>query len=100
MEKYPKGALADDALYWQGWSFYQENDVSKALAEFEKFLQDYPQSPLLREVLYQLGTISVKAKRQQEGFDFLNNILCYILLFRQEALPSPSRGSFFHEFLQ
>lgn len=61
---YPKSKLADNAQFWIGESFYHQKEYERAILEYEKVIQNYPQgeklpSALMKQALafYAIGRI-------------------------------------------
>lgn len=69
--KYPKSDKADDALCWQG-RCEQSNgrdpaaQAAKASATYRTFIQKYPKSELLAEVLVDLAKLEFQAKQYDQ----------------------------------
>lgn len=59
--------FCDEAQMGLGDTFFAENDFDRAIAEYRKVQEKYPQSRLAALVLYKLGRSCVKSGRMQEG---------------------------------
>lgn len=58
LEQYPTGNYAEEALYRRGVSFFGLEEMELATADFNNFVQKYPDSGLRGEVEYFLGDIA------------------------------------------
>jgi tol-pal system protein YbgF len=55
MKRYPKDALAGNAQYWLGETYYVRNDLQKSVIEFMNGYQNYPKSNKAPDNLLKLG---------------------------------------------
>lgn len=53
--RFPNSAYADNAQYWLGETYYVERQFAPAIAEYEKLVQNYPQSQKLSHALLKIG---------------------------------------------
>lgn len=52
VEAFPQDPLAQEAVWRLGWMAYRAGRRDRAVAEFERFLSVYPESPMAIQVLY------------------------------------------------
>ena len=62
LKKFPKGKLADQALYYQAESWLGAGDSAKAVACYESLVKYFPQSPFRCDALYGLGAAREQRK--------------------------------------
>lgn len=60
------GTVQEKSLYKLGWSFYQQNDVAAAEAQFRKQLKDFPSGPLANDGRFMVAECLL-AKEDFEG---------------------------------
>jgi tol-pal system protein YbgF len=51
LDRYPKSDYADNAQFWIGETFYNQKNFEKAILEYEKVIQNYPQGDKLVSAL-------------------------------------------------
>jgi TolA-binding protein len=61
--KYPKGPLADDALYFRGEAQYKLGDPEAAIASYKQLVDNYAKSNMRSSGLYALGVTHEELKR-------------------------------------
>ena len=71
LEKYPRSDRADEALCWQGRCEEQDGQdpaarAAKASATYKTFIQRYPKSELLPDVLVDLAKLEFEAKQYDQ----------------------------------
>ena len=66
MKKYPKHALAPNALYWLGETYYVRKDYNKASRAFAEAYQKYPKGPKGADNLLKLG-MSLAGKGEKDN---------------------------------
>ncbi len=66
MKQYPDHALAPNALYWLGETYYVRKDYDKASRTFAEAYQKYPNGPKGADNLLKLG-LSLAAKGQKDN---------------------------------
>lgn len=66
MKKYPTHALAPNALYWLGETYYARKDYDKASRTFAEAYQKYPKGPKGADNLLKLG-LSLAAKGEKQN---------------------------------
>ena len=54
--KYPDSGLTADVIWWLGEYYYRHNDLMMARRYFSSLIQDFPNSYLVPEAYYALGT--------------------------------------------
>lgn len=62
INQYPKHALASNARYWIGESYYAQHDYRQALAEFQKVLDVYTSSRKVPDALVKMGFCYTRLK--------------------------------------
>ena len=55
LQAFPDSPLADNAQYWLAETYYVRREFATALPEFQKVLDDYPQSDKLADALLKVG---------------------------------------------
>jgi TolA-binding protein len=55
VNRYPQNAKADDALYYIGASYMQEDRPQSAIPSFQKIIQDYRSGDMVDDTLLQMG---------------------------------------------
>ena len=55
MEKYPKSNSADNAQFWIGEIYYREKWYEKAILEYQKVIENYPQGNKISAALLKQG---------------------------------------------
>ena len=73
--KYPDSALADNAKYWLGETYYVEKHYDEALAAFQRVIKEHPDSRKVPDALLKAGYSVYEQKRYKESRDFLNRLL-------------------------
>ena len=68
LELFEKGALSDQALYLRGESFYNQDDKTKAIADYRAVVIGFPKSSYRQDAIYVLGaTLEEKEKYKEAG---------------------------------
>jgi tol-pal system protein YbgF len=67
LEQAPRGDVADTAQYYLGESLYSAKDYREAIAEFERLVQDFPQSPQVPSALLKTGYAYYEVKDGVQG---------------------------------
>jgi tol-pal system protein YbgF len=62
LSAYPGSGLRDNAQYWLSEMHYVRGDFQTALAQFQKVLDDYPQSAKLPDALLKIGYCNYELK--------------------------------------
>lgn len=60
---YEKSDFSDEALYFQGESYYALGDAAKAEVSYQKLVDGFPKSELVLESMYALGTVLEEQKK-------------------------------------
>ena len=55
VKKFPKDALAGNAHFWTGESYYAEKDFENAILAYETVIKSYPQNVKIPGALYKQG---------------------------------------------
>jgi tol-pal system protein YbgF len=67
LEQAPRGDVADTAQYYLGESLYSIKDYRNAIAEFERLVRDFPQSPQVPSALLKTGYAYYEIKDGVQG---------------------------------
>lgn len=67
VDQVPHGDVADTAQYYLGESLYSAKDYRNAIAEFERLVRDYPQSPQVPSALLKTGYAYYEVKDGVQG---------------------------------
>jgi tol-pal system protein YbgF len=67
LEQAPRGDVADTAQYYLGESLYSAKDYRNAIAEFERLVRDFPQSPQVPSALLKTGYAYYEIKDSVQG---------------------------------
>jgi tol-pal system protein YbgF len=67
LEQAPRGDVADTAQYYLGESLYSAKDYRDAIAQFERLVQDFPQSPQVPSALLKTGYAYYEVKDGVQG---------------------------------
>jgi tol-pal system protein YbgF len=62
LTKYPDGPRADNAAYWLGEAYYQQQDYAAALKAFQGLLKNRPDTPKAAEALLMTGFCQYELK--------------------------------------
>lgn len=54
IKRYPDSEFVDDARYWQAYAYSLKKDYMRSMAEYKKFMTDYPESELYQEAERQM----------------------------------------------
>ena len=73
--KYPDSALADNAKYWLGETYYVEKRYEEALSAFQRVIHDHPDSRKVPDALLKAGYSVYELKRYKDSKEFLNRLL-------------------------
>lgn len=75
LETYPAGALAPNAWYWLGESYYVTQNYDVALQAFDSLLQAFPDSAKAPDALLKLGYCQFELGRPQQGEATLRDVI-------------------------
>ena len=68
LELFEKGPLSDQAFYLRGESFYNQNDKTKAIADYRAVVTGFPKSAYRQDAIYVLGaTLEEEEKYKEAG---------------------------------
>ncbi len=67
LKRFPKGKLADQALYFQGEAWYELRELAKAAASYRALIDHFPNSSLRCDAWYALGTALEELKKWPEA---------------------------------
>lgn len=67
LEQAPRGDVADTAQYYLGESLYSAKDYRNAIDEFERLVQEFPQSPQVPSALLKAGYAYYETKDNVQG---------------------------------
>jgi len=56
LQRFPKHSYSDNAVFWIGESFYQQQKFSKAAKQFERVAQDFPTGNKVPDALLRAGS--------------------------------------------
>ncbi|MBM3512794.1 MAG: tol-pal system protein YbgF [Alphaproteobacteria bacterium] len=74
MKRYPKDALAGNAQYWLGETYYVRNDLQKSVIEFMNGYQNYPKSNKAPDNLLKLGMSLSRLGQSKEACTALGRL--------------------------
>ncbi|MDT8318156.1 MAG: tol-pal system protein YbgF [bacterium] len=75
LRDYPKGALANNAQFWIGESYYNEKEYEKAIVEYDDVLKKYPAGGKVPAALLKQGMAFRKMKDYKTGNAILNKLI-------------------------
>lgn len=75
VEIFPKGALADDALYYYGESLYYLGKYSESKSKYLSLVQKYPQSELAPSALYKAAMCAQRLDDMKSMRSLLNQVI-------------------------
>jgi tol-pal system protein YbgF len=75
VEQAPRGDVADTAQYYLGESLYSAKDYRNAIAEFERLVRDFPQSPQVPSALMKTGYAYYELKDNVQGRRALRTLI-------------------------
>lgn len=75
VEQAPRGDVADTAQYYLGESLYSAKDYRNAIAEFERLVRDFPQSPQVPSALLKTGYAYYEIKDSVQGRRALRTLI-------------------------
>ena len=65
LTKFPQSELADNAQYWIGECYYAQKDYARALVEFRKTIEAYPQGDKVAAALLKAGLCEAQTGDKQ-----------------------------------
>jgi tol-pal system protein YbgF len=72
--EYPTGQYSDNAQYWLGESYYVTRNFENAMREFEKLVNEHPDSQKLTHALLKIGYIHDELGQKQEAEQILTEL--------------------------
>jgi len=75
LTRYPGGGFADNAQYWLAEASYVTREYDVALADFDKVLKRYPQSPKVPGAMLKVGYILYDKSQLSEAREILQTLL-------------------------
>jgi tol-pal system protein YbgF len=75
LDQYPDSALASNAYYWLGESYYVTQNYKIALQTFQTLLQRYPDSPKAPDALLKVGYSQYELKQWDQAEATLNQVV-------------------------
>ena len=67
IREFPHSELADNAQYWIGEAFYVQKDYNRALTEFQKLSESYPQGDKVPDAILKAGMCSLEMGQKEKG---------------------------------
>ncbi|MFC1716067.1 N-acetylmuramoyl-L-alanine amidase [Candidatus Poribacteria bacterium] len=67
IKRYPESEFVDDAYYWKAHAYFLMEDHERAMADYEKFTREYPQSGLRKKALHQIEEHRASTDGQEKG---------------------------------
>jgi len=67
IKRYPDSEFVDDAYYWKAYAHFLGEDYERAMAGYEEFTREYPQSELHKEALHQIEECRARIDGQEKG---------------------------------
>jgi tol-pal system protein YbgF len=86
LQQAPRGDVADTAQYYLAESMYSAKDYQNAIAEFERLVRDYPQSPQVPSALLKTGYAYYEIKDGIQGRRALRTLIERYPLSREAKL--------------
>jgi tol-pal system protein YbgF len=86
LQQAPRGDVADTAQYYLAESLYSAKDYRNAIAEFERLVRDYPQSPQVPSALLKTGYAYYEIKDNMQGRRALRTLIEKYPLSREAKL--------------
>ncbi len=71
---YPQATIAQEALIWLGDHYLQQADYATAIGYYRKFIDDFPGSPRLSLVFYELGQAHQAKGEYSDALNFYQQI--------------------------
>jgi tol-pal system protein YbgF len=75
LEKWPKDAYSDNALYWIGESYYAEKDFRLAALTFQRVRTDFVKGDKSKDALLKLGFCFFAMEKYKESLPFLKEFV-------------------------
>lgn len=75
LKNYPDSALAPNAQYWIGYSYYSLKDYKSALAQQQKLIAAYPGSAKVPDALLNISSIQIDTRNKKGAIKTLGDII-------------------------
>jgi tol-pal system protein YbgF len=75
LKKWPKDALAANAQYWLGETYYADGKYQEAIVEFQKVREQHPKSEKAADALLKLGYSFAQLNMSKEASLFLDEVI-------------------------
>lgn len=75
LSAYPQGALAPNALYWLGESYYVTQNYPIALQSFQRLISEFPGSPKAPDALLKVGYSQIELNQTGTGQATLDRVI-------------------------
>lgn len=75
LTKYPDSALAPNAYYWLGESYYVTMNYPVAIEAFQRLVKNYPQSEKVSDGLLKVGYCQIELKQQDAAVATLKQVV-------------------------
>jgi tol-pal system protein YbgF len=75
LNRFPESALADNAQYWIGETYYALQDYRRAIEEFNKVVGNYPRGDKLAASLLKIGFSYFKLGNDTNGKKYLDQVI-------------------------
>jgi N-acetylmuramoyl-L-alanine amidase len=70
IKRYPDSEFVDDAHYWKAYAYFLKKDYMRSMAEYKKFMTDYPESEFYQEAERQMdacqANLGIPKRKQQQ----------------------------------
>jgi N-acetylmuramoyl-L-alanine amidase len=60
IKRYPDSEFVDDARYWKAYAYSLKKDYTRSMAEYKRFMSDYPESEFYQEAERQMEVCQAK----------------------------------------
>ncbi len=71
IKRYPDSEFVDDAHYWKAYAYSLKKDYMRSMAEYERFMNDYPESELYQEAERQMdvcqANLGIPKRKEQHA---------------------------------
>ena len=75
LNRFPESALADNAQYWIGETYYASEDFGRAIQEFNKVISNYSRGDKLAASLLKIGFSYLKLGDSTNAKKYLNQVI-------------------------
>jgi cellulose synthase operon protein C len=66
--------FAEEAEYWLGWAFYDDNMANESIAQFQRMVKVYPEGKWTPQAMLTLGDILKKDGRVDEAIEWYRSV--------------------------